>query len=176
MSEVFPNYNSNDNDVLRQEVESRAVKNTLPPLVRDYLFDTLSSFQYELGKYGDLRDSILGIDEANLSDCPSWHAFFGLCAAKARQREKQVIEKLKELEAGSVTSGSKKTVTQQKGEARLTQNYKGFQTILLHVSRIRKDCEVMKDTVKMKLDSTRTQSADARVAMQPGVWNETKQP
>ena len=182
--ELAPNYDNSFDaktlqpfgaENLQQKVESGR-STYITSTVRQYLFDNLANFEYEVEKFDDVSMHILNDDEDYaMEDSMPMFTFFGLCVSKAKKREKQIADKLKEME-NTFERDSKKTITQQRGETKQTQDYKQWNQLLIKVSHIRRNCEVLRDAMEMRLNSTRTKRADARPQQQPGVWDNRKQP
>ena len=95
------------------------------------------------------------------------YTFFDLAKNDAMQTERQIKEKMIEIESQNVVNGTG-TVTSQKSKARLTDEYKRWQIYLHRIQHIKHDCETMANTMDKLFNKTRTKLKERRIELEPG--------
>jgi len=140
----------------------------LTPGIYGYLHSKLSKFEYGLNLFEDVTRYLFSEDENEVLETSVYmYTFFDLAKNDAMQKERQVKEKLIEIESHNVVTGSGK-ITSERSKARLSDEYKQWQVYLHRIQQIKHDCETMAETMDKMFNKTRTSLKERRIELEPG--------
>jgi len=136
-------------------------KNILPELLVTRLYDLLSNFEYRPSEIMDISKHILDADiETALEDSVPLFAWLVLEGNNAKEKEEYLEDKLKILVMAKPEEGKK--VSQLKAENKNTDEYKRTFSLYLKYKKIVRNCEGMKEAMKLRKEVAQTKSANIR--------------
>jgi len=136
----------------------------LPDAHRKIITDEHGLFEYAYGKTMQIDRYLVENDEnLALEDASSMFSFFSLSADKAHEREEHVDAKLKAMQAQY--NKSAKRVTDGKAEIIAKEEYQKLQMMLFRFRRIRRCCESMAESMRLRLESARSKNANSRTGL-----------
>jgi hypothetical protein len=138
--------------------------------LKENLERVLSAFKYTDTEIENVIPYVLDSNpEIALSTAIPMYAFFGLYENNARVKEEFYDDYKKTLELSSIKD-SKQTASAQKGGVRTTDIFKKTVMLKLQWKKIRLDCEVLKEAMKLRVQAAQTMSANTRT-QDRGPWN-----
>lgn len=136
----------------------------IPAEHKKIITDEHGLFEYAYGKTMQIDRYLVENDESlALEDASSMFSFFSLSADKAHEREEHVEAKLKAMQAQYDKSA--KRVADGKAEIITKEEYQKLQAMLFRYRRIRRCCESMAESMRLRLEAARSKNANSRTGL-----------
>lgn len=139
----------------------------LPEMIYDKIMSIFTEFEYDIKRVEDVTRYVLDADiETALSDSVPMYCFFSYCENAMKAKEEGAEERLKKISINFNKESDAKTITERKGEAKNSEEYRKMFDLLVYYRRIRRNCESLKEAMKMRLEVARTKSANSRLPLE----------